>query len=751
MNKQTKKTAGMSMGIVIIFIMVMSVAVTALLVVSVNALRNANRLPQTDGEFFSAEAAMNRALPGIAESMITYIPIAPTTTAINQMVQEAETQIANANLIDSAFTSLDDTAQQNELLNFLRTNAVFQNRVKDAVSLYIQNALGGLPPAHDPVALLNGTVDPSTSSSIFWLIDGNDITSPQEGMAEPAFVNLPRDGGNVRIGWHDGGAFTDGISVSPPVVSGNTRTFNINIAPYITVNSYSGVVELTERILVPFSSFYISYEVNNGDPVVMASQNPDSFGCYGFCAANGITSGTQAHHFHPMHWANKDASAIANYLGVTHTGDNPNPQVTQILNATPGFSPRFSCGGINLVSPCNGDHRIKFDGSHPLPNVELTPMSPGSDALRARISTDSRANVTANGDVTTTGIATQTGEVNGNPATVTTVRLNHEHNCIGSITSVQETTCSNHGFLGVAVWNCPTPGCAGTISSVQPTTCSIHGLLGIAVWNCPNIFRIEGNRVVGLGSGQIRIGIAPNDMVLSVQNLRIINGNPILVGDFTGINVYVPNGTLSLGTSTEAFIVQNDPTGTPPIPATNIASSADTTVNVRDGFIAEYVSITSGLGAMTFASHGTGEVSMGAVFASQGHMTGTIRASSWINDQKPQFIGHQHLDLSLEIQDPISSGEMGALFHSTGGSHMVVHVDNGGHPFDGWFFSNTSAMGSSLNGHANLNVPPERPTMPIMPELNTFLNNLSGGPGGPVPGSLDSGGSPDITNAQLLP
>ena len=232
MNKQTKKTAGMGMGIVIVFITVMSIAVMALLVVSVNALKNANRLPQMDGEFFSAEAAMNRGLPGIAGALNVSGAGSPAAIALNTISNDAYNRIVTTNnLITTTFHTADAASQRVQISARLNTDA-FRDVVRTEVNTYIANSLpDGLPAPHNPTALINGTAT-ITSDDIFFLT-GATTVDPKEGMGAPAFVNLNRVGSTdtVELGWFSGDTggvvYANGIGVTGPHVTGNTNRFDI--------------------------------------------------------------------------------------------------------------------------------------------------------------------------------------------------------------------------------------------------------------------------------------------------------------------------------------------------------------------------------------------------------------------------------------------------------------------------------------------------------------------------------------------
>jgi hypothetical protein len=216
------------------------------------------------------------------------------------------------------------------------------------------------------------------------------------------------------------------------------------------------------------------------------------------------------------------------------------------------------------------------------------------------------------------------------------------------------------------------------------------------------------------------------------QSLSITGNWPgvTLVGDFTGINVFVRNDVpLTLGSATQAFTVRNTPAA-----QRSIATNGSVTVNVTDGTTMEHVNIGAHNGAMTFVSHGNpNNVSMGARFISGNHMTGEIRVSGWNAAQIPQFYTHQTVNITMRGVNRTTGAEaaipMGGLFQSIGGSHMGgVRVYNGGASFDGMFFANSSGTGSLINGNTNIVMPPRFPlNMPAMPRLQRWLEDQIAG------------------------
>ena len=235
-----KKTAGVSMGIVIIFIMVMSVTTMALLVTAVSALRSANSLPRADGEYFSAEAAMNKALPGIA----TELSSAPA----NNMVQTMRT--AARNVLHGEQIAPADAATT------LTTSADFRIAVESAVNEFVTSAFGGtLPAALGTPGWDNQQVAITGPNRHFWFTGADSGTTNStvfgerlevEGFAEPAYVEVNRDGSNVAL---------LGYGVRQER-AGDTVT--LYISPEIAVTSYSGGAEITYYFHWEFDGFTVN-------------------------------------------------------------------------------------------------------------------------------------------------------------------------------------------------------------------------------------------------------------------------------------------------------------------------------------------------------------------------------------------------------------------------------------------------------------------------------------------------------------
>jgi len=656
MNK--KQTAGMAMGTVIIFIMVMSVTAVALLVASTNALRNAQRLPQGDGEFFSAEAAMNRAVPGIVTELVANTGAGSLVeTVIDAISIESYERLTVPPLITSDFLSSSapgpttDTERQAEIRNRLLTDtAGFHDFVRGEVHDFVENALGSLPIRHDLnlAALRDGTADTTIGNPLFWLVDGTNVSEPTEAFGAPAFANLQRVDATdtVELGWPTVGDFVDGIRVVGPVSgwagsTANQRRFEITVMPYITVNSYAGVTELTERVLVPFAPFYIEFEVNNEIESVFAGEQMATFNCLGFCHNDGAS-------FSPHTFSDEFVAAYGGGSPFRSCGTNSNST----------FCP------ANFSNPLSTLHQVRFNGTHPPDPIRIDPMNAYFGNYREGYWNNARP-------VSTGG------------------------------------TIPNALFMQI------------------PSNVPTFTILGE---------RIGANHFIRYGSAA---GVATATPIPAPTHLFVSGGgqHTTLIGDFSGINVYVrnnasasfniPNYTiagenvnfsnvaLTLGTETQPFVVDNTSDET-----SIFVSWANILVNVSDGFTANRVNIGTQTGDIRIRSFVAGDVVMNARFMAQ-NVRGFINASNWSGI--PLFMATGQIRMRmLSGNSGADYVPMGAFFHSTGGDHLSVGIENGGARFDGYFFSNSSS-GSIIRGNTNLAVPPNPPVLDMMPELVAAL------------------------------
>lgn len=620
MRKNTKNTSGMALGIAIVFITVMSVIVLALLVASMSAVRSARILPQMDGDFFSAEAAMNRAFPEIAATIINDGippgPAHPAEIARDSMSAAAQARLSPPNgltipLAPPVGTSPADLAGADIVAHLMDTDT-FPHAVRDAIHTFVVNSLPAgevLPARHAPIA---GTVAYTPNSpDFFWLIEGigtpdtPNTQNPLDEFGSPAFVNLSRDDAGIAgnstllVGIADITALSPVAFGTPvPVPNGIAQTWRVwvEIEPYITVNSYAGAVELVQGLILPFDPFFVDFVVitPDGDPVVFASveQPPGS----------GIP--------------NLDAWLTVGYPG-----------------------------------------GVYYNGGSPPDNVGMPLMQ--SDLI---------------------------------------------------------CTCCNTVHMGGD---------------------SFRNSIRIAAYNPSGWVTVSGGTIEGRtlpgNVRQVRVGSGAWQTVEYIQ----ITGNATLIGDFTGINVYAGYNTLTLGTATTPLVVDNTPANT-----TNIwGSGHPMTVNVTGGLTLENVRVGTNA-AMNFRSPDAtdpnfsnsgspGSVSMGATFVAGGHIGGEIRVADWVGGI-PQIISHQAIGGNIFSNTPlrmtsVTPIQMGALFKTTNGGNIHVHIDNGGAAFDGMILGNQSA-GGGITGNTNMNVPPALPSMQLMPFLQHWLSTLAADP-----------------------
>lgn len=718
-----KKTAGMSLGIVIVFITLMSVVVLALLVASQSAHRTAMVLPQQDAFFFSAEAAMNRAVPGVVTELIT-APAAATLTARNSMVGYAQGQVAdfftaNPDIFSTETPLTIGFLIQTRLSNNVPTEgAAFRNDIRTAINTFLNDpTVIDLPGVHAPVA----GVLPFTSGDedIFWLIEGTDTQAPHVAyeMGAPAFANLERVPGTstVYVGWP-----TDGIIVQPPeAVSGAPVGFQryrivINVAPYITVKSYSGAVEMSENIIIPFAPFWIYIDVEVDSMAVFASEGAH-WGCVGYCfLSNGLTLVVPpTPPFTPLvpPWApfafppaltpplhNVMAACAA---GCTH----------RVGNIHPGDSVHWSCSAATCTSGISGDpivnpphypfsalpgnhtmHRILYMGGPPPQNQPIPPLGTVSSARRSRIR----------------NISDETDPDDGS--------------CLPPPIGFGRTAITTSPSIEIGF---------------SPST---GGLL----------YRASTGRIYRNGIVDSTNFVTGSDTAVHV---RLNTGAVTLIGDWSGVHIFNANTSggsgqaLTLGSASQPFVVRNLGMAS----RTYISTPQYMIVNVIDGFIMEWVSVSAGSGTIRFNSPGlataTRRISIGAEFVAQ-NVNGTIRASCWsgcdatcpvyiTGVQRPQFSAWQNQSMSI-LSVNNAPVPMGALFHNNGGSHIRVNIENGGAYFHGMFFGHASSAGSRITGHANMHMPPNWPTMPMINELEDWLNSL--GSSGTVSAIVGTGG-----------
>ncbi|MCL2047568.1 MAG: hypothetical protein FWG87_02465, partial [Defluviitaleaceae bacterium] len=243
---------------------------------------------------------------------------------------------------------------------------------------------------------------------------------------------------------------------------------------------------------------------------------------------------------------------------------------------------------------------------------------------------------------------------------------------------------------------------------------------------------VGGNRVLTIDG--VVTPMPPGDP----PNLILNTGMPlILTGDFTGVNLLNRGPSLVLGSADVPFKAENVAGKEN---QTFIAATTRIEVNVRDGLALENVNVaTDGFVNFNSPPDTLGSISLGATFmGKEGGIHGTIAATAWKEGQIPQFYARSNIGAKDgETYNPLmfkgvdSEGNsakvdnMGGLFVTSDGGHVMLNVDNDGADFNGILIANES-VGSFIEGDTNINGT-KLPTMDMMPELEDFFENDNAG------------------------
>lgn len=181
------------MGMVIVFVTVMAVVVTALMMSSGAALRSAMVLPQADGDFFSAEAAINRALPMVVSSLAE-IENRENCDVIEGIVLELAAETMR--LIGNSPLSLDNTDDVPGIRDLLNRNFELESLVAQLIERLFED--GGIRiPNRTPFVDAAPRNSFESGSEHFYLTyvgaAGPDFGEPAPQFATPAFVGLRRN------------------------------------------------------------------------------------------------------------------------------------------------------------------------------------------------------------------------------------------------------------------------------------------------------------------------------------------------------------------------------------------------------------------------------------------------------------------------------------------------------------------------------------------------------------------------------
>lgn len=242
-NKPSKGKAGVSLGIVLIFVLVMTVLGTAMLMIVSVSTRQAVFSHRLDGHYYSAEAALNRAIVGILSDLSG----SPSRMTVAAGIQNTAISVAGTTVWP---TNVEATYVQSTI----RNNPILITTVENSIRDYIISSIGNIP-TRLPRSSAPTNVNQLGASPYLRLINGNNVNEPADGFGMPAFVNFERQGAstNVDVGFD--------VNVS----GANGGPFNIHISPYITLVSESGTVILTESIRMQTSSFTLSATIEDGD------------------------------------------------------------------------------------------------------------------------------------------------------------------------------------------------------------------------------------------------------------------------------------------------------------------------------------------------------------------------------------------------------------------------------------------------------------------------------------------------------
>jgi len=722
-----KKNAGMSLGIVIIFITLMSVIAVAMIMASTSAFRSAQIMPQMDGDFFSAEAAMNRAAPGIIEELfyrrpddlglgacsgdltgnacddpLTFLTCCPPTPVeeslgifggilVLEPDQDDDTisGVARRIIVDYILTvpgmlnpqphpfpgdparrpGFTQETVRDVLFDHPGLMEILHDRVNIIIGEYIEDDI----PISDFERGAGELPEDREGADFFWLDDGE--LERREEFAALAFANIIRvDDTNdeVRVGLR-----REDIIVREEGIDGI-----FNPMPLFPLGATTCPDGCDPTQVPTENATRWSFEVELR-PYITISSYAGAVGLY-----RNISLPFEAFEIQFCLIPDQECDCC---LHVCPPDDSCCP-------GCPG------CGGCDYVcdTACSCVCYCDFD-----------------DCCHICI------------------LCTCTG--------------------LSPIVSVSTHLCINCDLP-----NCypyfNTPGCGAWGSLGWPYGVLYNGGPPPRVSNIVNLdveahdFRDSIRDTASSPSGLVTIlpygGVIHRDGVTgriyhnddftghnNVQNIRI-NRDSTLTGDFTGINVYVGSwgGALTLGAPGAPIVVANEPGA-----VTTIFSASNVTVNVTSGLTLENVRIGAH-GTMAFSSPGAAAaVSMGAMFIAGGHIGGAIWVSGWNAGQIPQFISSQAVGLSMASTTPM---RMGGLFYSVNGGHANIQIDNGGAIFDGIFIGNQSGNTGTITGNTNISVPPVMPTMALMPALQAEFNRINDsgsdecpgcGPGGCIP------------------
>jgi hypothetical protein len=355
-----KANSGMAMAMVVLFIVVMASLGVVMVTLSTSSMRAARIIPTLDGVHYAAEAALFRGLPGIVDELVAdYIGpgTAPVVDATNQMGAMAVARLTLSAAFNTAISSAASPTDVSGtvIANILLGDDLFMQAVRNAVGGFVVDTFGvSLPAPHTGV--------PSDASDFHYFQHvGTDafgnpiIDASAEGFITPAYVNFQYNGSDLVVGIH---SLTATSPQGPQVLPGNLARFTIGITvePYIITTSHAGGVVLSERILLPFETFYINFDVEtqDGNDVVFATRGNATFSCLGYCSDHHIVGFCVASCSHrvsgifPGGWGgsyscNPSATCTGTFWGGRHGilyGNGAPPQTVTIPDFTSYASTR---------------------------------------------------------------------------------------------------------------------------------------------------------------------------------------------------------------------------------------------------------------------------------------------------------------------------------------------------------------------------------------------------------------------------
>jgi len=266
---KNKKKSGMSLGIVVMFIMVMALIGVIMIAMSTSAFIQSTVLYRLDANYYSAEAALNRAVPGVVSYLIdgdsTSTAIALQDAAFQSLVRFSSTgsfSLSDLNLSDLEDWFIGDSQLGSEIMEIMHN--------------YVVDTIGELPPLVDPAT---GIPASTVGLDYFWLVYGagelgRNPTMAADGFGAPAFANIARAGSAfdspINVGF-DLGVEIVNIPSDFGWQVGHVHGF---VVPYITFVSNSGGVALHQDVNLMRYAFSVPFDIFNPFPTTDGDDEP---------------------------------------------------------------------------------------------------------------------------------------------------------------------------------------------------------------------------------------------------------------------------------------------------------------------------------------------------------------------------------------------------------------------------------------------------------------------------------------------